>query len=80
MDKAHHPHDHTLLRIPDNGGKQINIRKKDLLELHEKFSGKLKRWSTTLNVPINIGTVRKKILNVILIVYRIFLKWLILVG
>ncbi len=38
MDKAHHPHVHTLLRIPDNGGKQINIRKKDLRELHEKFA------------------------------------------
>ncbi len=42
-DKEHHPHVHALLRIPDNGGKRINIRKKDLRELREKFAGNLKK-------------------------------------
>ncbi|WGM08715.1 MobP1 family relaxase [Arsenophonus nasoniae] len=42
-DKEHHPHVHALLRIPDNGGKRINIRKKDLRELREKFAGNLQK-------------------------------------
>lgn len=42
-DKEHHPHVHALLRIPDNGGNRINIRKKDLRELREKFAGNLQK-------------------------------------
>ncbi|EHM4620388.1 relaxase/mobilization nuclease [Salmonella enterica] len=34
-------HVHALLRIPDNKGKRIDIKKKDLRELREKFAGKL---------------------------------------
>ncbi|MDW3538470.1 relaxase/mobilization nuclease domain-containing protein, partial [Escherichia coli] len=32
-DKEHHPHVHALLRIPDNSGKRINIRKNDLRDM-----------------------------------------------
>ncbi|CAI1209311.1 Uncharacterised protein [Serratia ficaria] len=42
-DKEHHPHVHALLRIPDNSGKRINIRKKDLRELREKFATNLQK-------------------------------------
>lgn len=42
-DKEHHPDVHALLRIPDNGGKRINIRKKDLRELREKFAENLQK-------------------------------------
>ncbi|MGL9751204.1 MAG: MobP1 family relaxase [Symbiopectobacterium sp.] len=36
-------HVHVLLRIPDNYGKRINIRKQDLRELREKFYGQLQK-------------------------------------
>ncbi|WP_164703732.1 MobP1 family relaxase [Candidatus Williamhamiltonella defendens] len=37
------PHVHVLLRIPDNYGKRINIRKQDLRDLREKFAGQLQK-------------------------------------
>lgn len=36
-------HLHVLLRIPDNYGKRINIRKQDLRDLREKFAGQLQK-------------------------------------
>lgn len=36
-DKEHHPHVHALLRIPDNNGKRINIRKNDLRDMRDGF-------------------------------------------
>lgn len=36
-------HVHVLLRIPDNYGKRINIRKQDLRDLREKFAGQLQK-------------------------------------
>ncbi|MFZ4210587.1 MobP1 family relaxase [Pantoea endophytica] len=36
-DKDHHPHVHALLRIPDNMGKRVNLRKSDLRDLREGF-------------------------------------------
>lgn len=41
QDKEHHPHVHALLRIPDNNGKRINVRKNDLRELRDGFSKNL---------------------------------------
>lgn len=41
-DTKDHPHVHAILRLKDNDGKRVDIRKKDLRELRTKFCENLK--------------------------------------
>ncbi|EJT4720265.1 relaxase/mobilization nuclease domain-containing protein [Salmonella enterica] len=41
-DKKHHPHVHAILRLKNNDGKRVDIRKKDLRDMRTQFCENLK--------------------------------------